>query len=313
MRGALMSANLAPAKERTEPFGISMIWQEGKDFAQLIKMRLSLLVLLSVLAGYWLALRSGFSPALFLELAFGSFLLIGGANGFNEILETKQDALMKRTAVRPLPSGRMERKKAWVIASFLTLTGIFLLTQVNFLTAFLAVLAFSLYLFGYTPLKKRSSWCVLIGAVSGAIPALMGAVAVQNAVTSLGLLLFSLVFFWQFPHFFAIAYLAQEDYKRAGFKVLPFPENSRFTAYEILLGSLVLLGLSPLLALWNQAGLYYFWGAIFLSIFLLISAWFFFYYLTLPYARRVMGATLLYLPLLYAFMIFDKVPVPFLR
>lgn len=282
-----------------------------KDLALFIKLRLSLLVLFTVSIGFWLASPRGLNMPLFGWLCLGSFLIIGGANAFNEILEREPDALMRRTAIRPLPSGRMNLRQAWAIAFSFSMAGFLILFfAVNSITALLALCALALYIFGYTPLKKYSPWCVLAGAFPGAIPAMMGPAAVHNAITPLGWMLFGIVFLWQFPHFCAIAWVAREDYAKAGFKVVAHPRDARFTAYQILLGSLALLGFSPLLAITRHTGPSYFLGAVLLSFLLLSYALLFWLRLSQAFAKKVMGAALVYLPLLYMLMLMDKGTLP---
>ncbi len=281
-----------------------------KDYALLLKLRLSLLVLFSTLVGFWLASPSQMDLWLLAKLALGAFLIIGGANAFNEIIERNPDALMKRTAIRPLPSGRMGLREAWGIALLSSISGILILSLgVNGLTALLALTAFCLYVFAYTPLKRIGPWCVFVGAFPGAIPAMMGPVAIHHAITPLSWFLFGIVFLWQFPHFCAIAWVAREDYERAGFKVLTHPENPLFTAYQILLFSCALVGVSPLLTLMHHAGTYYLIGSLCLSLLLVTYALVFWFNHSRSYARQMMGMALLYLPLLFILMILDKVPV----
>lgn len=282
---------------------------KAKDYLLFVKFKLSLLVLSSTLVGFWLA-SDVVNFSLFYRLALGMFLVIAGANAANQILERKTDALMRRTALRPLPSGRMTVVEGIVFTAVVAPLGFWILHQgVDARVAWLALIAFVLYVLIYTPMKKVSPWCVLVGAFPGAIPAMIGPVAVHHTVTPLSWLLFGIVFLWQFPHFCAIAWIAREDYQKAGLKVLACPKNVYFSAYQILLFSCALLGVSPLMTFFRQAGTYYLIGSVSLSLLLLTSALLFWFKPTNILARRVMGTAILYLPFLFLFMILDKVQV----
>jgi protoheme IX farnesyltransferase len=279
-----------------------------QNYSELVKIKLSLLVWLSSLTGFFLADGRSFHFLLFLSFSLGSLFVIGGANVFNEIIEIKEDAVMSRTSRRPLPSGRMEVAEAFIFGVCLALSGLLILAfTVNLLTGFLASLALVLYVFVYTPSKKIGSWCIAAGAVPGALPAMMGPAAVQDHISPLAWLLFGIVFFWQFPHFFAIAWLSKEDYEKAGFRIFPVPQNERLIAYEILICSCVLVGVSPLLTFTHVTGASYFIGSLILSSLLLIYALRFWLKLSKPLAGQLMRAALVYLPFLFVLMVLDKV------
>ena len=278
-----------------------------RDYSELIKLKLSILVWLSSLVGFFLAPGSDFRLFLFLPFSVGSLLVIGGANAFNEVLEVNQDALMSRTSRRPLPSGRMKLWEGFAVAFLLVFSGLMILGfAVNGLTCFLAFSAFVLYVFAYTPAKKMGPWCIAVGAIPGALPAMMGSAAAQNSITPLGWLLFGIVFFWQFPHFFAIAWLAKEDYEKAGFRIFPVPQNERLVAYEILICSCILVALTPLLTFTRATGPSYFLGSLILSGLLFVYALRFWFKLSKPIAGELMRAALVYLPFLFVLMILDK-------
>ena len=282
-----------------------------RDYAMLVKLRLTSLVMASVATGFWMTSAARRSAALFWPLLFGAFLVIGGANAWNEIIERDTDAKMKRTAVRPLPCGRMQISHARWVATSMAVVGISALALfVNPLTALLGAAGFALYVFAYTPMKRISPWCVAVGAFPGAIPALMGAAAAENRITPLGLVLFGIVLLWQFPHFCSIAWLARDDYGSAGLKMVFFPETGRFTAYQILLGSCGLFAVSPLLSVLKFAGTYYLIGSYALGILMLSCACGFWLNHNRRNAREMMGIALLYLPLLYLLMLLDKVALP---
>ncbi|MBL1149600.1 MAG: protoheme IX farnesyltransferase [Armatimonadetes bacterium] len=232
-------------------------WPAFADYWAFSKPRVTLLVWTTTFFGMVLAggLTSG-SPLLFVSTLLGSWFVIAGANGLNQVLEANYDAKMRRTASRPIPSYRMNRveglwlSSAWALAGFVQLA-----VFVNWPTALLGLSSILLYAFAYTPLKRRSHLSTAIGAIPGAIPPLAGWVAVRGSVGPEAILLFALQFIWQFPHFWAIAWLLRDDYGRVGFKMLPFPDaDAAATARCSFNYSLVLVALSigPLLFVEKQ-------------------------------------------------------------
>ncbi len=194
------------------------------DYLQLVKFKLSALVIITVGLGYLLALRNHWSVVLshFALTLLGTFLVAGAANAFNQILERDVDALMNRTRNRPLPSGRMSLLEGFIAALLMAFSGLTILVLVaNWKAAAMAAAALTIYVFAYTPLKRRSEFCTIVGAISGAIPPMIGWVAVRNEVGLEALVLFAIQFLWQFPHFWAIAWLYRNDYQLAGFQILP--------------------------------------------------------------------------------------------
>ncbi len=216
------------------------------DFKAITKMRLSISVVFSSIAGYLLAAPSIHYPDLVL-LALGGYALVGASNVFNQILEKELDAKMVRTQNRPLPAGRMTKKTAFVIASSLTIVGVYLLYLLNWRTAFFGSISILLYVAAYTPLKTKSPLAVFVGAFPGAIPFMLGWVAYTNYFGVEPGVLFMLQFFWQFPHFWAIGWMLDSDYKKAGFKMLPTGEKDQGTAFQIVVYTLwmVLISLLP--------------------------------------------------------------------
>lgn len=216
------------------------------DFKAITKMRLSISVVFSSIAGYLLAAPSIHYPDLVL-LALGGYALVGASNVFNQILEKELDAKMVRTQNRPLPAGRMTKKTAFVIASSLTIVGVYLLYHLNWRTAFFGSISILLYVAAYTPLKTKSPLAVFVGAFPGAIPFMLGWVAYTNYFGVEPGVLFMLQFFWQFPHFWAIGWMLDSDYKKAGFKMLPTGEKDQGTAFQIVVYTLwmVLISLLP--------------------------------------------------------------------
>ena len=199
----------------------------------LIKHRLSFSVVLSSIASYLLAFEI-FSPSTFILLIIGGFLVVGSSNGFNQIIERERDSLMSRTLNRPLPSGNMNTYQAIIICSILGLVGLFMLYTINFRTAFFGFVSMIIYLAVYTPLKPITPLSVFFGAIPGAIPFMLGWVAVTNKFSIETGILFMIQFFWQFPHFWAIGWVSHDDYKKAGFKMLPTGKRDNGTAFQIV-------------------------------------------------------------------------------
>ncbi len=204
--------------------GLKAVGAKVADYLQLIKLKLSALVLFTVALGYLLALRNPLPLVIghWLLTLLGSFLVIAAANAFNQVWEREADGRMRRTMNRPLPAERMSVTEAFCAAVLMALVGLTTLAlATNWLTTFLAGLALGLYVLAYTPLKRRTEFCTLIGAVAGALPPVMGWTAVRGEINGEAVALFALQFLWQFPHFWAIAWLYRDDYQRAGFRMLP--------------------------------------------------------------------------------------------
>lgn len=216
------------------------------DFISLTKLRLALSVVFSSLAGYLLAAdKINFTDVLL--LAIGGYCMVGASNAFNQILERDLDALMTRTKNRPLPTGRMKTSTALVIAVSMTLLGIIILSLINYRTALFGALSIILYAAVYTPLKTKTPLAVFVGAFPGAIPFMLGWVAYTNQFGIEPGVLFMLQFFWQFPHFWAIGWMLDDDYKKAGFKMLPTGNRDQGTAFQIIVYTLwmILISLIP--------------------------------------------------------------------
>jgi heme o synthase len=217
------------------------------DYAQLTKMRLASLVVFSALTGYFFAVdlnQAGMIQLLWLVV--GGFLVTGSSNAFNQIIERQYDKLMNRTATRPIPDGRMEVNEALIVSAIIGFVGILLLWfGLNPLSGILGTLALFLYVAVYTPLKRVGPIAVFVGAFPGAIPPMLGYVAATGEFGLIPGVLFATQFIWQFPHFWAIAWKADEDYSRAGFKLMPSATGkSKISAMYILLYSLFLIPIS---------------------------------------------------------------------
>ena len=217
-----------------------------KDYLQLIKPSLSIMVVFSSVMSFALTKGSenyvNFWKMIFLLFA-GGMLVTGSANAINQVVEKDTDAQMKRTAKRPVAAGRMSVQEGWGFAIIIGIAGVFILGYFfNWLTAGLAAFSLFLYAFIYTPLKKVNSIAVLMGAVPGALPCLIGWAAGDNNLSTGGWILFAFQFFWQFPHFWAIAWVAHKDYSAVGFKLLPADEGpTKFTALQTIMYSLILI------------------------------------------------------------------------
>ena len=211
----------------------------------LIKYRLSLSVVLSSVCSYLIAFDI-FSLITFSLLVIGGFFVVGASNGFNQVIERRRDALMIRTSSRPIPSGVMTVNKALVICVTLGILGLSMLYLINFRTALFGMVSMIIYLGLYTPLKTLTPLSVFFGAIPGAIPFMLGWVAVTNRFSIETGILFMIQFFWQFPHFWAIGWMSHDDYKNAGFKMLPSGKRDNATAFQIVFYSIWMIIVSSL-------------------------------------------------------------------
>ena len=211
----------------------------------LIKHRLSFSVVFSSVCSYLIAFDV-FSLTTFLLLIIGGFFVVGSSNGFNQIIERRRDALMTRTSSRPLPSGSMTVNQALIICSFLSLLGLTMLYVINFRTAIFGLISMIIYLALYTPLKPITPLSVFFGAIPGAIPFMLGWVAVTDRFSIETGILFMIQFFWQFPHFWAIGWVSHDDYKNAGFKMLPSGKKDNATAFQIVFYTIWMIIVSTL-------------------------------------------------------------------
>ena len=279
------------------------------DLFDLTKPRLTLLVLLTTVAGYAVGAEGGaFAWERLLAVVGGTFLVVGGANALNQFLERVTDRLMTRTARRPLPDGRLPAGTAVWFGSLASVLGVGLLAVwVNPETAGLAVLAWGLYVFVYTPMKRRSPWSTIVGAIPGAVPALMGWAGAQGRLPVEGWVLFGVVFCWQVPHFMAIAWRYRHEYAAAGFPVLPVADPSgRRTGRQAVWYSLLLLPVSLLPVVLGWAGAGYGWGALGLGALYLGASLVFARDRGPRPTRWLFVTSLIYLPALWALMMADR-------
>lgn len=278
------------------------------DYLELTKPRITLLVVLTAAAGFCLGAREGIDLFRLSSMSFGIALLASGISTLNQYIERDSDRLMRRTEKRPLPDGRLRAGSALAfgLALSATATG-YLWFLINPLTALLGVVTFASYLFLYTPLKTRTTLSTVLGAFPGAMPPLIGWVAARGEVTVEAVILFAILFLWQFPHFLAIAWMYREDYGRAGIKMLPVVEpDGRVTGQQIIVYTVMLLPVSLLPAFVHLSGSIYLVGAIVLGLAFLYYSVRAAVMRTTWQARRLLLASVLYLPALFALMVFSR-------
>jgi protoheme IX farnesyltransferase len=281
------------------------------DYWELTKPDINFLIAITAAAGFTLGSHEPFTHfpwRLFLHTLFGTALVASGAATLNQVIEFRFDAQMRRTARRPLVSQRIEPSHAlWFGISLSVIGASYLAVTTNALASLLSILTLLGYLFLYTPLKRKTPLCTLIGALPGAAPPLIGWAAACGRLDGTAWLLFAIVFLWQFPHFMAIAWMYREDYARAGYVVLPAGKSrDRFVAWQTLLPSLALLAVALGPAIRGESGIVYLAGAFVLgTVFLWYGARFAFRRSTVS-ARQLLFASILYLPVLFALLAFDK-------
>lgn len=289
-----MTENLSPKPSK---FKIYLIFT---------KFRLSFLVILSALSGYLFAGGTDLLEIFYLLL--GGTLVTAASNGANQIWERDLDSLMKRTENRPLPRGWMSLKEAYLICIFSLIIGTILLLLINWQSAALGFLAFVTYVFVYTPMKRVSPWAVLVGAFPGAIPPFLGAIAATDHFGFLPGILFFVQFTWQFPHFWAIAWVLYDDYKLAGFSLLPSKSGrSKASAFQIMAYSLALIPFSLVPWLLGWTGPLTLYVAAGLGILFFLYAYKLFVNCETADARKLMFASFVYLPIIQFVYVFDRV------
>lgn len=278
-----------------------------KAYFQLLKFRLSITVAFSSAIGYLLGVQElDWSRALLVML--GALAVTGSANTINQIHERDLDKLMKRTAKRPLPMGILSIPEAWVFAIVLGVAGLSLLAYYfNPFTAALSLLSLILYGFIYTPLKTISPICVFVGAIPGGMPPLIGWVAATGVLGVEAWVLFGIQFMWQFPHFWAIAWVLDEDYKRAGFKMLPTPGGKDLrTAFQIMTYTLLLIPLSLLPLQFGMTGKISAMIAVVCGVLFLMQTFYLMRTCSKKAAMNIMFGSFLYLPIVQIALVFDK-------
>ena len=284
------------------------ISEKIKSYLVFAKFRLSFLVILSALSGFLFV--GGDSLIKIFYLGIGGILVTAASNGSNQIWEKDLDKLMKRTESRPIPQGQMSVREGIIVVSLSLLVGLIFLYQLNLISALLGLLAFISYVFIYTPMKRVSPWAVFVGAFPGAIPPMLGAIAETGSFGLIPGVLFFVQFTWQFPHFWAIAWVAYDDYKVGGFSLLPSKSGkTKNSAFQIVAYSLALIPFSllPWLLGWT--------GSISMIVATILGGIFFLYsyrlFLTCEDkdARKLMFASFFYLPIIQFVYVFDRIEI----
>lgn len=283
-----------------------------KDYFLLIKFTLSFMVVFSTVISYLLAPNIRFDLLQVLLLFTGGMLVTGSANAINQLLEKDTDAMMQRTAKRPVASGRMSVNEAWVFAGITGTTGILIMYSFSAEAAWLSLASLILYGFIYTPLKRVNSIAVLVGAIPGALPCLIGWVASfgegnDNSWTG-GWIMFAIQFLWQFPHFWAIAWIAHKDYSKAGFKLLPSDKGpTRFTAVQSVMYSALMIPIGILPYMYHISGITSMWIVLGCNLFMLYASVMLLIKMDAGAARKVMFSSYFYLMIVFLSLYADKV------
>ena len=286
-----------------------MILTKSKVFLALTKARLSFSVVFSTIAGYLIAVESiDFSEIILLLI--GGYCMVGASNSFNQIIEKDKDALMDRTKSRPIPTKKITTSNAFLISISLTIVGLFILFTINLKTALLAAFSIFIYTCIYTPLKPITPLSVFVGAIPGAIPFMLGWIAATNDFGIEPGTLFVIQFFWQFPHFWALGWMLDDDYKKAGFNMLPTGSRNRKTAFQIILYVIwmIIISLFPYTGLTGDLSLDIY-GAIIVLILGLVMLFFAFNLynrMDINSARKLFFFTVLYLTSIQLVYILDK-------
>lgn len=304
IRRGRRTAHLMPVEFTSSVPGIA---RRIRDYWTLTKPEVNFLVLLATAVGFDLGWRGPLRVVPLLNTLFGTLLVASGTATLNQYLERSFDGQMRRTARRPLPAGRLNSAEALALGMTLSVAGaVYLAVSVNLLASGLAAATLVSYLAIYTPLKRRTAWCMFVGAFPGAVPPLIGYAAARGTLTLEAWMLFGMVFLWQFPHFLSIAWMYREDYSRAGYHMLPPDDEGRSMAWQIVISSLILLPVSLTPAWLGAAGLPYLVGALIVG--LAFSGFGMRLAMTRSrtLARRVLLASVLYLPLVFGLLMLDK-------
>jgi heme o synthase len=286
---------------------------KAKDYFQLIKFTLSFMVVFSTVVSFLIApneqfyVRSKIVSVLLLFVA--GMLITGSANAINQVLEKKSDALMKRTAKRPVASGRMSVNEASIFALIAGALGVFIMWQYfNLQSAMVGLFSLLMYGFVYTPLKKVNSISVLVGAIPGALPCLIGWVAATDSFSAGGWILFGIQFLWQFPHFWAIAWLAHTDYTAAGFKLLPGDKGpTKFTAMQTVIYSALMIPMGLLPYTTGMSGIVSMWVLLACNLWMVYVSIILFIKMDVKSARKVMFSSYFYLMIVLLALFADRV------
>lgn len=287
----------------------SLIIARIKDYAQLMKFRLSVLVVFSSGIGYLMGMNGAINWQGFTMICLGGMLTAGASNTLNQVIEKDFDRLMKRTANRPLPTERLNSIEAILLAGILAVSGLGIIWyNFNQAAALLSAIALLSYAFIYTPLKRFSPIAVFVGAVPGALPPMIGFVAATNLLNEQAALLFLIQFFWQLPHFWAIGWVAYDDYMRAGFKLLPSKDGqSKSSAFQTVFSVLVLIVVSVLPYVFGFTGIISTIIVVAAGIVFLLQSIKLYRNCTISAARQLMFGSFFYLPIVQLALYFDKI------
>jgi protoheme IX farnesyltransferase len=280
-----------------------------KDYFQLIKFTLSFTVVFTCVICYLLAPGITYNLKMVILLFVAGMLVTGSANAINQAVEKDTDAMMKRTGKRPVASGRMSQQEAYTFAFITGLLGVLMMWQFfNVQSALLSAFSLFLYAFIYTPLKKVNSIAVLVGAFPGALPCLIGWVAGTGEFNAGGWILFGVQFLWQFPHFWAIAWVAHKDYSTAGFKLLPADKGpTKFTAMQSIMYSMIMIPFGMLPYYFGISGLTSLWIVSVCNLAMVVQCIRLYTSMDVAAARRVMFSSYIYLPIVFLALLADKV------
>jgi protoheme IX farnesyltransferase len=277
-----------------------------RSYLVFTKFRLSFSVILSALSGYLFA--GGTDGLVIAELLVGGLLVTAASNGSNQIWERQLDSLMKRTAKRPIPTGEMSVKEGLILVCVCLITGFLLLLRINLSSALLGLAAYVSYVFIYTPMKRMSPWAVFVGAFPGAIPPMLGYIAHTNDFNLVSGVLFFIQFMWQFPHFWAIAWVVYDDYKSGGFSLLPSKTGrGKESAFQILVYSLAMIPFSLLPWILGWTGTSTLVVATVASTIFFLFAYRLFVTCELKDAKKLMFASFVYLPIIQFLYVFDRI------
>lgn len=297
-------------RDEAKQFSIAAgLKQAFADFGLLVKFKLTLLVLFSAVMSYAIVSEGKVQLSAMLLLTFGGFFVTGAANALNQVLERDYDRLMPRTANRPVVTGRMSVSTAVLLAGFMALFGISMLSMFNMTAGFLGTLAFISYAFIYTPMKRTTPLSVAVGAIPGALPLIIGCVAYEQTISPMAWMLFSLQFLWQFPHFWAVAWMADDDYKKAGFYLLPSKDGKKDATTGLLsfLFCLLLVG-NSVIAYWlGYVGLTATLVLVALNLFWAWKCWGLYKTCSREAARTQMFISFAHLPLSLIVLLLDKI------
>jgi protoheme IX farnesyltransferase len=276
------------------------------DYAQLVKLRLSAFVVFSAAMAYLWGTNRNVDTATIWLLSVGGFLITASANAFNQIIERNSDKLMKRTANRPLATGRMLLKEAYILAITLGTTGLFILSQINFLCIALGAAAMFIYACVYTPLKQFTPFSVVPGAIAGSLPVMIGWSAATGYIGKGALLLFLMQFLWQFTHTWAIAWLLNADYNKAGIRMLPFSEKGPSSAAMIVLSTFLIVPSGLLLYMYGVASFFTTGLVTIAGLIMVLFSIKLFFRRTDKLAARLMLSSLAYLPFVLIVLVIDN-------